>query len=118
MLSGSRAGADTDLELSALAQLGRIRIGRGQIGAGFALIDEAMAAALAGERTTLDTVANTACDMLTACKLANDLERAEQWCRVTEEFVEQVGCPYLYAECRLIYGSVLLAKGRWAPSGS
>ncbi len=23
------------------------------------------------------------------------------------------GCPFLYAECRLYYGSVLLAKGRW-----
>lgn len=108
----ARAGGDVDLELSALAQLGRIRIGQGDTG-GFTLLDEAMAAALAGERTTLDTVANTGCDMLTACELAHDLERAEQWCRVVDGFIEQFGCPYLYAECRIIYGSILCAKGRW-----
>jgi ATP/maltotriose-dependent transcriptional regulator MalT len=110
----ARDDGDADLELTALAQLGRIRVGMGEIGGGFALIDEAMAAALAGERTTLDTVANTGCDMLTACELASDLERAEQWCQVVDEFVEQIGCPYLYAECRIVYGGVLVAKGRWA----
>lgn len=109
----AREGGDADLELSALSQLGKIRIGQGDF-QGFTLIDEAMAAALAGERTTLDTVANTGCDMLNACELAHDIERAEQWCRVTDEFVEQFGCPYLYAECRIFYGSILVAKGRWA----
>lgn len=110
----ARDGQDADLELSALAQLGRIRIGLGDLAGGFALIDEAMAAALAGESSTLDTVANAGCDMLNACELANDIERAEQWCRVTEDFVQRFGCPYLYAECRIYYGSVLVAKGRWA----
>lgn len=109
----ARAVPDPDLELSALAQLGRIRIARGEAG-GFALIDEAMAAALAGEHTSLDTVANTSCDMLNACELADDLERAEQWCRLIDEFVERFGCPYLYAECRVTYGSVLTACGRWS----
>jgi DNA-binding CsgD family transcriptional regulator len=110
----ARKDDDTDLELTALAQLGRIRICHGEFGRGFAMIDEAMAAALAGERTTLDTVANTGCDMLTACELADDLERAEQWCRVVDEFVDQFGCPYLYAKCRISYGGVLVAKGQWA----
>lgn len=110
----ARDFGDPDLELCALSQLGKIRIGRGEVTAGFALIDEAMAAALAGERTTLDTVVYTGCDMLTACELANDLERAEQWCRVADDFVQRFGCPYLYAECRIYYGSVLTAKGRWA----
>ena len=72
-----------------------------------------MAAALAGERSNLDTVVYTCCDMLNACELASDLERAAQWCRVADEFVDNYGCPFLYAECRLYYGSVLLAKGRW-----
>ena len=30
------------------------------------------------------------------------------------DFVATYGCPFLYAECRLFYGSVLVAKGRWA----
>ena len=113
-LAVARAVGDVDLELVALAQLGLIGVGRGDTAAGFALIDEAMAAALAGERSSLDTVVYAACDMLNACELASDLERAEQWCRVADEFVATYGCPFLYAECRLFYGSVLVAKGRWA----
>ena len=108
-----RVGGDADLELGAMSQLGLIRVGQGRVAEGFALIDEAMAAALAGERSNLDTVVYTCCDMLNACELASDLERAAQWCRVADEFVDSYGCPFLYAECRLYYGSVLLAKGRW-----
>jgi DNA-binding CsgD family transcriptional regulator len=109
----ARQAGDVDLELVALAQLGLIRVGQGATGAGFALIDEAMAAALAGEGSTLDTVVYACCDMLNACELASDVERAAQWCKVADDFVETYGCPFLYAECRIYYGSVLAAKGRW-----
>jgi ATP/maltotriose-dependent transcriptional regulator MalT len=112
-LGFARAAADVDLELTALSQLGLIRVGKGERTAGFALIDEAMAAALGGERSTLDTVVYTCCDMLNACELAGDVERAAQWCEVADDFVKTYGCPFLYAECRIYYGSVLTAKGRW-----
>ena len=72
-----------------------------------------MAAALAGEASNLDVVVYACCDMLNACELANDVERAAQWCRVTDDFVRTYGCPFLYAECRINYGSVLAATGHW-----
>jgi tetratricopeptide (TPR) repeat protein len=81
---------------------------------GLALIDEAMAGTLGGERSRLDTVVFTCCDMLVACDLAADLQRATQWCQVADQFINRYGCPFLYARCRTLYGSVLLAKGRWA----
>jgi len=109
----AQAAGDVDLELVALAQLGLIRVGKGQTAAGFELIDEAVAAALGGERSSLDTVVYACCDMLNACELASDVERAAQWCQVADEFVGTYGCPFLYAECRIYYGSVLAAKGRW-----
>jgi len=109
----ARAARDVDLELVASSQLGLIRVGQGQTEAGFALIDEAMAAALAGERLTFDTVVFACCDMLNACELVSDIERAAQWCQVADQFVARYGCPFLYAECRIYYGSVLTAKGRW-----
>ena len=109
----AHATGDVDLELVALSQLGLIRVGRGDVPGGFALIDEAMAAALAGERSTLDTVVYMCCDMLNACELASDVDRAAQWCQVADSFVDTYGCPFLYAECRIYYGSVLVAKGRW-----
>ncbi|HVM01416.1 MAG TPA: LuxR C-terminal-related transcriptional regulator [Acidimicrobiales bacterium] len=107
------AAADADLELVALAQLGLIRVSGGD-GGGFALIDEAMAASLAGERSTLDTVVYICCDMLSACEVTSDMERAAEWCRVADDFVDAYGCPFLYAECRICYGIVLVAKGQWA----
>ncbi len=109
-----RQAADVDLELTAMAQLGLIRVAKGELAEGFALIDEAMAAALGGEGTTLDTVVYACCDMLNACELASDIGRAGQWCRVADEFTRTYGCPFLYAECRVYYGGLLTAKGRWA----
>ena len=109
----ARGAGDVDLELVALSQLGLIWVGKGQVAEGFALIDEAMAATLAGEGTTLETVVYACCDMLSACELASDIERAAQWCQVADDFVETYGCPFLYGECRMYYGSVLAAKGRW-----
>ena len=106
---------DVDLELVAASQLGPDpgRQGRRRPAAS-PCIDEAMAAALGGEPSNLDTVVYTCCDMLNACELASDVERAAQWCQVADDFVETYGCPFLYAECRIYYGSVLAAKGRWA----
>ncbi len=110
----ARTTEDVDLELTALSQLGLIGVGQGNTAEGFALIDEAMAAVLGGERSTLDTVVYTCCDMLNACELASDVERAAQWCQAADDFVNTYGSPFLYAECRIAYGSVLTAKGRWA----
>ena len=109
----ARTARDVDLELVASSQLGLIRVGKGLTDAGFALIDEAMAASLAGERLTFDTVVFACCDMLSACELVSDIKRAAQWCQVADDFVARYGCPFLYAECRIYYGSVLAATGRW-----
>ena len=97
----------------AASQLGLILVGQGDTAGGFALIDESMAAALGGEPSDLQTVVYTCCDMLNACELTGDADRAVQWCRVADRFVETYGCPFLYAECRIYYGSVLTAAGRW-----
>jgi ATP/maltotriose-dependent transcriptional regulator MalT len=113
-LTLARETGDVDLELGALSQLGLILVGQGETAAGFALIDEAMAAVLGGERSSLDTVVYTCCDMLVACEVANDVERAAQWCRAADDFVKAYGCPFLHGECRICYGSVLAVKGRWA----
>ena len=108
-LALARRAGDVDLELGALAQIGLIRVGRGDVEGGFALLDEAAAAALAGERSSLDTVVYACCDMLNACELASDADRAAQWCQVADRFVEAYGSPFLYAECRILYGGVLVA---------
>ncbi len=52
--------------------------------------------------------------MLAACEAAGDVERAQQWLRVIDEFTDRYGCPFMYATCRTHYGGLLVAKGRWA----
>jgi ATP/maltotriose-dependent transcriptional regulator MalT len=113
-LGFARAGGDRDLELCALGDLGMTLVTVGETDTGLALIDEAMAGALAGENSRMDTVVFTCCGMLVACDLAGDLQRATQWCRVADEFTRRYGCPFLYARCRTLYGGVLVGKGQWA----
>jgi tetratricopeptide (TPR) repeat protein len=114
VLELARASGDVDLELCALGDLGVSLVTAGREAEGLALIDEAMAGTLGGEHHRLDTVVITCCDMLVACDLAADLERAAQWCQVADRFIDRYGCPFLFARCRTLYGSVLLARGRWA----
>lgn len=109
----ARTSGDADLELVALADLGLAMVVAGDVDEGLALLDEAMAATLAGEYHRLDTVVFASCDMLAGCSLAGDLYRAAQWCRVADEFMRRYGSPFLYARCRVHYGSVLVEKGHW-----
>jgi DNA-binding NarL/FixJ family response regulator len=85
----------------------------GDVDTGLSLIDEAMAGTLGGECARLDTVVFTSCDMLVACDLANDLERATRWCQVADRFIQEYGCPFLHARCRTIYGGLLVTTGQW-----
>lgn len=45
--------------------------------------------------------------------LVDDLQRATEWCRAADRFMETYGCPFLQARCRAHYGRVLVAAGRW-----
>ena len=112
-LDVARAQGDADLELCSLSGLGEKLVMAGQLERGLALIDEAMAGTLGGERSRLDTVAYTCCDMLVACDLAADLERARQWCQVADRFIAY-GCPFWVLPAGTLYGSVLVATGHWA----
>jgi DNA-binding CsgD family transcriptional regulator len=113
VLELARETGDVDLELCALGDLGLSLVAAGREAEGMALIDEAMAGTLGCEHRRLDTVVIACCDMLVACDLAGDLRRATQWCQVADRFINRYGCPFLYARCRTLYGSVLLARGRW-----
>ena len=109
----ARCSGDPDLELCSLTAVGEALVMTGRVPDGLELVDEAMAAALAGEARRLDTVAYTCCDMMVSCSLAGDLERAVQWCRHADAFTDRYGCPFLYARCRISYGTLLMVVGDW-----
>ncbi|TVR30802.1 MAG: helix-turn-helix transcriptional regulator [Spirochaetaceae bacterium] len=108
-----RSSGDTDLELSALSQLGYAWVRQGRVVDGTRLLDEAMAGAMAGECEDLSTVVFASCNMMHSCTDCADFERAVEWVRASEGFLETHGCPYLYVGCRTRYGRVLLATGDW-----
>jgi DNA-binding CsgD family transcriptional regulator len=112
-LEFARELGDPDLELVALGDLGLALVAQGKAEQGLELLDEAMAGSMAGEGSRLETVVYNSCSMLSACHLAGDIERAAQWCRVADEFMGDYSCPFLFARCRVHYGSLLFAKGQW-----
>lgn len=108
---------DSELEVRALADSGYALVVRGRIADGFSRLDEAMAALSAGEVRNPATAGKSYCALMSACERAGDLARAEEWIRVINETVSQspIGTSrIMYAHCRLVYGSVLCAAGRWS----
>ena len=104
---------DRDLELCALSQLGAslVRQGRGEEGTG--LLDEAMAASLAGESTRPHTVVYTSCTVISACAQTAEFDHALQWIRAADAFEQRYGNPHLYTTCRTYLGAILFASGDW-----
>jgi DNA-binding CsgD family transcriptional regulator len=110
----ARSIGDSDLELCALSQIGIALVDQGRVPEGAALLDEAMAASLAGEGEQIQTVVYTSCNMIMACSRASQFDRATQWIRAAGPFTQRYGSPHLYALCRLHHGKVLLSTGDWA----
>ena len=85
-----------------------------RVAEGMSLLDEAMAAATGGELASFWCISEVYCNTLLACERSGDLERAEQWLRVIEDFSRRHGCQPLFPFCHVIHGGILAATGRWA----
>lgn len=112
--------ADPDLEVRALADGGYALVVQGRLREGFARLDEAMAALSAGEVRSTPMAAAAYCALLSAYERAGDVRRAEECTRVVVDTVlDAEGRPgVLHAHCRLAYGAVLCAVGRWSEGES
>jgi hypothetical protein len=111
-LGVAKSANDIDLELRSLAQLGLAEVSSGHVDRGLAHLDEAMAAATAGEATSLETFADVCCTLMLACELADDVERPQQWSAVLEDFVRTYDPVTLLAFCRTCCADVFAANGR------
>ena len=80
---------------------------------GMRCLDEATAAALAGDATIPISSAWTCCILVTACIDVLDYERASEWCDRIAEFADRYGSRYMLGFCRAEYGTVHLWRGRW-----
>jgi DNA-binding CsgD family transcriptional regulator len=111
-LAIARRFGDTDLEFGSLALLGDAHVHAGRVAEGMTLLDEAMAAVTGGEVVGVATVGGIYCRLLGACERAADVKRAEQWMAAAAGYV--AWDDFVPPTCRLHYGGILIATGRWA----
>jgi DNA-binding CsgD family transcriptional regulator/tetratricopeptide (TPR) repeat protein len=75
----ARAFEDSDLEIVGLARVGLLEVASGAVDAGTRHLDEAMAAASAGEGRDLQSVGDAYCALMDAAELLGDTDRFGKW---------------------------------------
>lgn len=109
---GSRFG-DADLTACARHLQGRARLQQGQIKAGLVLLDEAMAAVIAGELSPIMT-GLIYCSVIEACQQVYALNRAREWTSALSRWCEQQ--PQMVAftgTCLVHRAEILQLGGAW-----
>ena len=109
----ARASTLPDLELLARALDGLVLVREGEVVDGMRRLDEATAAALAGEIGDLGAVTNACCFLVYACEQVRDYDRARQWQGRVESLSRAWSIRDPLAGCRLQNAKLLLWQGRW-----
>jgi ATP/maltotriose-dependent transcriptional regulator MalT len=102
-----------DLEMLAQASLGFATVCEGDVERGMELLDEATAAAVAGEMTDPDAIVTTCCYLISACERVRDYDRAAQWCDRAIRLADRWSYRFMFAYCRTHYAGVLIWRGAW-----
>ena len=111
-LAIARRFGDIDLEYDALALLGNAYVSQGRVEEGMKMLDQAMAAVSSNEVTGIVAIGDVVCRFLSACEIALDLRRAEEWMQAAPAF--EAWKDWISPVCRNHYGGILVAAGRWA----
>jgi DNA-binding NarL/FixJ family response regulator len=109
---GQESG-NLDLEMRARALRGLGRVKAGEVEGGMRDLDEAATAAYAGEVRSAVGAGAILCNLIAACELVRDVERAGQWLERVREHAERTQIRQLFAYCRTHYATVLTATGSW-----
>jgi LuxR family maltose regulon positive regulatory protein len=102
-----------DLEMVGLALEGLALVTEGHVPEGMQQLDEATAAAVAGEFRDLNAIGATCCYVIYACERVQDYGRATQWCARVTEFCKRWRIRSLFAVCRTHLANVLVWRGSW-----
>ncbi len=107
---GRRFG-DRSLEIRALQRQGNVLIEQGEVAEGKLLLDEASAAALAGELDPFSTLV-VYCNTIGACRDVADFESAGEWAERASDFCENNTMNAFPGMCRVNHAEVMKFKGR------
>ena len=102
-----------DLELFVIALEGLINVTEGRVRDGMRQLDEATAAALAGELSDIDAVLATCCLLAHACERVSDWERAAQWNVKIDSLARRWNMTSAYAGCQAEHAASLIGLGEW-----
>ncbi|HEY4865493.1 MAG TPA: helix-turn-helix transcriptional regulator [Candidatus Dormibacteraeota bacterium] len=104
---------DRQLELRALADMGLAQVSQGRVDEGFGLMDEVMAAIVAGEMSDPQMRGVTLCALMTACERSGDHGRAEHWGRTIEDNppLQEMGIQVTH--CQIAYGAIDAMRGHF-----
>jgi class 3 adenylate cyclase len=107
---GSRFG-DRNFEIRGMQRQGNALIAQGEVAEGKLLLDEASAAALAGELDPFSTLV-VYCNTIGACRDVADFESAGEWTDRAMEFCEANTAAAFPGMCRVNHAEVMKFKGR------
>jgi DNA-binding SARP family transcriptional activator len=109
---GGRFG-DRGLEALALAYQGSVLVRLGRVREGTAMLDEAMASAVAGELAPVAT-ALVFCRTISTCNDLGDYRRAAEWIEAVSQCTLETGLADFPGDCRAHRAAILAARGAWS----
>ena len=101
-----------DAEMAAVCLEGRALVAEGRIDEGLGLMDEAIAAACAGEIDDPLAITFACCQLLGVCSRVRDYDRATQWCDRIEELCERLNIWTVLSVARCFYAPILIVRGK------
>jgi class 3 adenylate cyclase len=107
---GRRFG-DRNLEIRGIQRQGNVLIEQGEVAEGKLLLDEASAAALAGELDPFSTL-TVYCNTIGACRDVADFESAGEWTDRASDFCDANSMGAFPGMCRVNHAEVMKFKGR------
>jgi class 3 adenylate cyclase len=109
----ARERGNVDALYSAMGMKGMAHVMSGEWKAGLAELDEAAAAASAGN-VELRTASDILCMVIGACSNIGDLERAGQWADESERWMRRNGAGGFPGICQVHRAEIKMLHGRWA----
>jgi DNA-binding CsgD family transcriptional regulator len=112
-LDAARSDGDAELEVLALARLGWARVAAGQLDAGIAVFDEAMATATAADFGHVSALGDLCCQLARATEAAGERGRFASWLEVVRRVNSEQGYPPLAAFCATCCAELHSIDGNW-----
>jgi class 3 adenylate cyclase len=108
---------DPDLQALGLNNQGVALVAKGAVGDGMALLNEAAAAAVAGE---LGTAASAAiyCNIVGTCRGLSDYGKASEWIDAAKRWCDRTAMSTYPGTCRVYRAEVMRLRGVWAEAES